>query len=78
MADNLKYFSIKLTDEGYVAELNAAVLSGVPYLPNIELHDSSEVRLITRASELVREIICPTDLVVRKMAQQMVQQKLIP
>jgi hypothetical protein len=77
ITDYSKFYTIKSTGDGYVAVLNTAALSGVPNLPNIELKDTSEMRLVARASKVVRETIRPSDIVIRKLAQQMIQQKLI-
>ena len=76
-----EYYTLSRTDNGFVAELHSAVLSGVPGLPNIELWDSNELLLAQRAAKIVRETICPTDPVVRRMIsvqRQLYQQTLIP
>lgn len=75
-----EFYTIRRTEDGFVAELNSAALSGVPGLTNIELRDTSELILTIRATRVVNETICPTDVITRRIVatqRQAYQQNLL-
>jgi hypothetical protein len=75
-----EFYTLKKTEEGFVAELNSAALSGVPGLANIEIQDTDEVRVTLRATNIIKESINPTALVTRRIVaiqRRAFQQQLI-